>query len=304
MSLHAAIVIRTAPLAGDRRPTVNGWRAVLVVGLALLATGGCTARLVYERLDTFAAWYVEDYLELRSTQRDELGDVLAAQLDWHRSTQLPAYADTLAQVQAEAVQPLGRDRIDSLRREVDGYWREIVANGLPAATAFMTGLTDDQVAAMFEEFARQDAKQAKKQAARTPERRLAERSRRVVRAFERWTGPLDDAQRTQVGAALAAAAPLDDEWLANRARWREQFRAALARRGDAPAFRAEVERLFLDPGTAWTPEYRAALERNRETYVGMIADVDASLTAQQRAHLRERLGTWAADLRALHASGA
>lgn len=293
--------IRTAPLAGVRTAAVNV--RLLVAGLVvLLALGGCTARLVYDRLDTLAAWWVEDYLELEAAQRDRLRDVLERQLDWHRSTQLPAYADALDRLQADAARPLGRERIAALRADADRWWTDAVANGLGDGAAFLAALDDAQIDGMFAEFAREDAKLAKKQAARTPERRLQERTKRVVRSFERWTGPLEASQRERIAAGLAAAEPLDAEWLANRARWREQLRAALSRRADAPAFRTELERLFLRPETAWTPDYRAALARNRDTYVAMVADVDASLTPKQRAQLRERLGEWVADLRALQAS--
>jgi hypothetical protein len=295
----------TAALAGVGRAAVNARRvplALLLVLVLLGSAGGCTARLVYDRLDTFAAWYVEDYVDLQGPQRDELRAVLQRQLDWHRSTQLPVYADALTRLQADAARPLGRARVESARAELEEYWRDAVRNGLGDATTFLQRLSDEQIDGMFEEFAREDAKLAKKQASRTPERRLQERTKRVVRSLERWTGPLDEAQRRRVTAGLAAAVPLDAEWLANRQRWREQFRSALARRAEGATFRAEVERLFLKPETAWTAEYRAAIDRNGETYGAMIADLDASLTPKQRAHLRERLGEWAADLRALHAA--
>jgi hypothetical protein len=295
----------TVALAGVRRPAVNARRVPLVLLLALLlfgGLGGCTARLVYDRLDTFAAWYVEDYLDLEAPQRDQLRVVLQRQLDWHRATQLPVYADALGRLQAEAARPLGRERITAVREDLDRYWRDAIGNGVGDAAAFLQRLTDAQVDGMFEEFAREDAKLAKKQAARTPERRLQERAKRVARSVERWTGPLDDAQRARLAAGLAAATPLDAEWLANRQRWREQLRAALGRRGDGAAFRAELERLFVRPETAWTADYRAAVDRNRATYEAMLADLDASLTPRQRAHLRDRLGEWATDLRSLHAS--
>ncbi|MFO0450692.1 MAG: DUF6279 family lipoprotein [Pseudomonadota bacterium] len=289
-----------AAIQAARPRAVNG-RARLALALAVLAfgLGGCTARLIYDRLDTLIAWYVEDRLELAGGQQQELRRLIGAQLEWHRETQLPLYADAFATLQRDAARPLGRARLDRALVEADAFWAATMRNVAPEAARFIAGLDEAQVEGLFREFAEDDAERRRKFARDSPEERLERRTKRAIRSIERWTGRLDAAQRARVAQATAAAEPLDEAWLDNRARWRAEFRAALARRADAGAFAREVERLFVEPESAWTAEYRAATQRNRERYVTLVADLDATLSPQQRERVRSQLATWAADLRAL-----
>ena len=57
--------------------------------------------------------------------------------------------------------------------------------------------------------------------------------------------------------------------------------------------------LIARPDELWTPAYRAALERRRESLVDLVVELDATLTPQQRAAARRELLALADEVQAL-----
>jgi hypothetical protein len=98
-------------------------RLLCVLLLAVGATG--CAKLVYNRLDSLAAWYVGSLVSLDDQQRSDLRVWLAQTLEWHRESELGRYAAFLRELSSEVAQPASRadyhgvDRVgirDGLRR--------------------------------------------------------------------------------------------------------------------------------------------------------------------------------------------
>jgi hypothetical protein len=54
--------------------------------------------------------------------------------------------------------------------------------------------------------------------------------------------------------------------------------------------------LLADPDRHWTPAYSQKVARNRERYQQLLMDLDASLSTQQRRHLRAELDELASEL--------
>jgi hypothetical protein len=72
----------------------------IIGGLVLLALTGCSAlRLGYSSAPTITYWWLDGYVDINSEQAPLVREKLAAFYDWHRKTELPAYADTLAKVE-------------------------------------------------------------------------------------------------------------------------------------------------------------------------------------------------------------
>ena len=72
----------------------RAFRAAALCAL-LLAISGCAASLLYPRLDSVVAYYIEDLVTLDAAQSKQLERTLSANLDWHRETELQKYADFL-----------------------------------------------------------------------------------------------------------------------------------------------------------------------------------------------------------------
>ena len=66
-----------------------------------LALGACSrVGLAYRNLDVIIPWTLGDYLDMNGEQKDWFNERLKEHLNWHCTTQLPAYLDWLDRLQA------------------------------------------------------------------------------------------------------------------------------------------------------------------------------------------------------------
>jgi len=88
----------------------------------------------------------------------------------------------------------------------------------------------------------------------------------------------------------------DEEWYASQEAWRGRLRDLLAE-GDATA----VEGLLRDRSLSHTPAHAEEEVVERRHFLGLAAELDASLAGKQRATLARKLIDVAEDLKALQA---
>jgi hypothetical protein len=60
-----------------------------------------------------------------------------------------------------------------------------------------------------------------------------------------------------------------------------------------------MTQLIARPDDLWTPQYRSAIDASRGALVGLLADIDATLTGKQRAHARRELLALASEIQGL-----
>jgi len=89
--------------------------------LLLAATLGLCActNFFYNRLDTLAAWYIQDLVSLDDTQRSDLRSWLDGTLQWHRSSELMLYAKFLRELANTAAHPGNASTYKSVEARVD-----------------------------------------------------------------------------------------------------------------------------------------------------------------------------------------
>src|SRR5512137_482581 len=101
-------------------------QAATLCGL-VLTISGCAASLLYPRLDSVVAYYIEDLVTLDAAQSKQLERTLAANLDWHRETELQKYADFLRGLAGSVEDRVDRETWQRASRQTEEYWRDIFA---------------------------------------------------------------------------------------------------------------------------------------------------------------------------------
>lgn len=278
---------------------LNAWRASLAcVVLVLLA--GCGATLVYPRLDTIASYYFQDLVTLDDAQSEQLERTLTANLEWHRSSELGKYAAFLRGLAGSIEEGVDGAEWLQATRQTEDYWRDIFAQAAPGYIAVARTLTDAQVEELLGNLEKRDEETWREFAERTTDEQRARREKSVRRALERFTGPLTAGQRAMVRDYAARARPMMREWRDNRRVWREALGAALAERTSGGArFEQRMTQLIARPDDLWTPEYRAAVEGRRVALVGLLADLDVTLTEKQRGAAQRELLSLASEIQGL-----
>ncbi len=278
----------------------------MLVGAPLVACtlliAGCTTSFVYNRLDTLASWYFESLVSLNDEQRSELRAWLGRTLAWHRESELTRYAAFVSEVSTTVAQPSPRETYDAMRIRFQDMLDELIAKTAPEASRLLLQLSPEQVEELLqslEEKSRKSMQESAAAAARDEWR--PKQTKSILKQVKRWTGNVTPQQMELVTATIAQLEPTYEDWADSQRAWRGALRQALSQRRAAEddAAAPQVLAILEDPDRHWTPAYSQKVTRNRERYQQLLVDLDASLTPQQRSHLRRQLNELAATLAGL-----
>lgn len=268
-----------------------------LLALSLVAIGGCT-QVLYNRSDKFAAWYLESLVSLEESQRTELRAWLQDTLRWHRDSELARYAAFVRRIAEQAAQPQSRESFAEAARQVGEYWDAIVTRSTPAAVDLLMGLSEQQVQELITNLEERGRERG------TKDRKLVEagrwneqRSRDMQRQFKRWTGSIRDEQRELIESTAERLEPTYNDWQATQARWRAALRATLLSSGEDK--REVLASLLRNPQQHWTEQYTLRNDANRELVIAMLAQLDSTLSEQQRRHLQNELFELAEQLESM-----
>lgn len=271
-------------------------RALLAALVALLAAScSSVTRVAYDNAPFAAAWMVDDWFDLHDGQRDWVKERLARLHGWHRASEMPAYERLLAATAARAARGLSADDARQVHREMRALWLRLVRRAIPDMAEFLLQLHPEQVVFLARKFDEDNERTVRESVRGTPQERLERRQKRFLERIEDWTGRLAPAQRDVVRARVAAMGDLTDEWLGDR-RFRQSETIALLRSKPTRAqLEAGLTRLLVESDSWRRPEYVAKMKARDEQVFAMVADLDATLTAEQRGRLHRRLAGYAAD---------
>jgi len=279
-----------------RLSTLSRLCRVSCVLLLLACAAGC-AKLVYNRLDSLAAWYVGNLVSLDDRQSSDLRSWLAQTLQWHRETELSRYAAFLRELSTDVAHPSDRAAYQRVLGQVQGFVTDFTEQTAPEAARLLLELTPAQV----EEFlANLEDKSHERSADSLKEIRngswQTNRIKETQRQVKRWTGTVTEEQKVLVRELSQQIQPTTQEWLESQQRWRTALRDAFSNRGTA---QERILQLLREPDSQWTAQYKTKEASNREHVLSMLIALDASLTQAQRRHMQHELNELAERLEAL-----
>lgn len=272
---------------------------VLLLTLSLVLAGCNRVGLAYRNLDVIIPWTLNDYLDMNAGQKSWFNDTLKQHLAWHCTTQLPGYLDWLDRLQQMANDNQVTDaalqaRTVEAKQAIDEVAREIT----PSAITLLQGLDDQQVKDMNDALAK-DLRKRQDEYLKPPlAQQIKERAERMNKRLDAWMGPLSDSQKNRVTAWSISLGEQNQEWIGNRARWQAQFIDAVQQR-QHDDFSQKMRRLLVDRESLWTPEYRVAYAQTEAAARGLIVDLMAESTVQQRLKLTQKIDGVRSDFKAL-----
>jgi len=273
----------------------------VLAATALLAS--CSAvKLSYEKADWLLVQWAERYVDLTGEQARVLRTGLADLQRWHRSHELPGYADSFdalaARVERGMTRPDIADAVDLVRMRTRVLGEHAGHTFGPA----LAMLSESQLQEMESRFATDNRRFEKRHltgsAADLSERRTAW----LVERLEDWFGTLDRVQRARVERLVHAFPDMPAVRLVERKRRQAALleAARAGRDGGAPAG-ARLTALLGDPERGRPAPVSDVMRRWEQAFIDMLAELEDSLTSTQRAHAAAKLRAYAGDFRELAA---
>jgi hypothetical protein len=276
--------------------TVRAISAVLIISLF---ASGCTIKLAYNFLDWGIYWQLEDYVKFNRDQRSLVKDEITKLVDWHRSDELPQYADKLELLAEGLDSGLTIDLLNDTYNALSDSWQRLVIETLPAAADILSKLTEQQINAFFDILIAEEEDDARDIERDTQDQLIAEREEYISEKVTDLVGKLNDEQKLLIAQWAQAIKPTERLSLDHSIQWRTKMQAAMADRQDKQQLEQALILLFANPDQLWSDQYRQLIDTNQSLIIRLLFDINQTLTVKQRQKLIKKLNSFIKDLRDL-----
>jgi hypothetical protein len=274
-------------------------RALLAVLIISVSTSGCTTKLAYDFLDWGLYWELKDYVKFTRDQRLLVKEEISQLIDWHRSEELPQYADQLEKLSKQLKSGITVEQLEESYNYLRGSWQRIVIKTLPAAVDITSNLNDQQVNDFLEMLIEKEGDDAKKIEKGTYVRTVKKREAYVSKKIVEVIGPLNEAQKALIAQWAQRMKPTKEFSLAQAIEWRTKMQTVLAERHDEQQLQKNLMVLFANPDQLRSASYRRVIDKNKHLVMQLLLDLNQTLTHQQRSKLVKKLNGYIEDFRDL-----
>ena len=276
-------------------------RALLAVLVISMFASGCTIKLAYNFLDWGLYWELKDYVKFNRDQRLLVKDEITQLIDWHRSDELPQYADQLEKLSTGLKSGMTVEQLEQSYDNLRDSWQRIVVKTLPAAVEIISNLNDQQINDFFDMLIEKEGDDAKEIESGTSARTLEEREAYVSEKMVGVIGKLNEEQKTLIAQWAQRMEPTKEFSLVQAIKWRTRMQAAAAQRHDKQQLEKNLMVLFANPNQLRSHIYRRIIEKNKHLVMQLLFDLNQTLTNQQRSKLVKKLNGFIEDFRELSA---
>jgi len=275
---------------------------LLLIGSVLVLSGGCSIKMLYNNADRFARWAANDYLQMDDAQEAYFTEEVKALHYWHRTEELPLYADYLDALPGNLDNGVDEAEVQGIFDTFYGWWKVLEAKALPFVTQMLMSLSDEQVARLPERFEKDNREFAEDELDRSVEDIQSEWMSQYADTISRFSGRLTREQKRYLEAQSVRYVPQFELWVEYRARWQADLLKLLAeKRHDPAVFPAAFHQLATSRESYYGEELKAVFDANEALATEVTAWLLNNLTDEQRARFDERILEMATTFRELAA---
>ena len=274
-------------------------RALLAVLVISVSASGCTIKLAYNFLDWGLYWELKDYIKFNRDQRLLIKDEISQLIDWHRSDELPQYADQLEKLSIGLENGMSVEKLEVSYNNLRDSWQRVVIKALPAAVNIISNLNDQQINDFFEMLIEKEVDDAKDIERGTSARTIEEREAYVSEKIVNVIGKLNKEQKALIAQWAQSTESTKKFSLVQAIQWRTRMQAAVAERHDEQQLEKNLMVLFANPDQLRSVSYRRVIENNTRLVMQLLFDLNQTLTNQQRSRLIKKLKGYIEDFRDL-----
>jgi hypothetical protein len=274
-------------------------RAGVVLGLCAALTACSATRFAYDNADTALRFMASSYLELDSEQSEEMRLRIVRFHEWHRASELPAYAALMRSASERAARGITAEDVAWGLANVRSRYRKFAAKAAEDAAPVLATLAPSQIDALQRKFAENNGKFEKDFLPADEGQRRRAQAKRMLERFRDFAGDLSVDQEARIELFVFAhekhvALRFDD-----RRRWQRDFVAALKTQHEPQELGATLAEMFTRPERRRTEQFIREDKMWDDGLGQLIVELDRSLTPRQRAHVVRRLSEYAADFAVL-----
>ena len=270
------------------------------IAVCVLMLSGCSFSFVYNKLDWWINWYLDDYVELNKTQQKSFDKAFEELHLWHRQNELMRYHEQLSSFKArvnaiEQDQPITEQEIYQFLVDSQQHWHRFITHAQPYLTTLLAELSAEQKEALINNLKKRNEKLLADRAETTLEERVKDDQKSQQKSFKKWFGKLSKAQKTLVDERVTTYQSSFDQWLAYRNLWLSSFESALM-----PTFDQQVNEQLLIDAIINAQDLRSEafiekIEYNNRVFSSLLADFLNQASKKQMKRFNRRVTSYLED---------
>lgn len=269
--------------------------SLLVILLAIMVSG-CSFRFVYNHLDWWTNWYLDDYVELTKQQQQIFDEEFEKLHLWHRETQLPLYSQQLKALKLAINNDINEEIITENLAAFVEHWQNFLIAAEPKLQPLAFSLSAEQKKQLLQALAENNQERLDDYEQLSEQEWFEERAEDQQEQLKEWFGKLTKAQKAQVAKMSQNFQRSFEPWINYRQRWTTQFSALL--NGDLPdhQFKFEFYRLFVNGRSLRSDEFNEITANNNQVFANIFVYMVTNATDKQRKRINKNLNKVIGDL--------
>lgn len=264
----------------------------LRLGTALvvaLMCAGCGVKTAYNNLDRLIVWAAKDFVDFDAQQTSYLKAELDVLLFWHRTTQLPLYADGLRALERDVRRGVDLETVVAMESKVKQWGESLTRASVPLAAELLYSLSDPQIIELEAGFEADNLEYLEPYEGVDGAARVALWAEEFGDAFAFMSGRLSKDQVHIIERYGERYRPDDLAWLDYRRRWQAAVVNLIRERKSYEAFELGYQDMALNRERFYGDAYRALFEHNESMYRDLTVELLRALTDKQKDRFSDRL---------------
>ena len=275
-------------------------RAWLICVCAILLAA-CSLKTLYNHLDVFIAEYISDMVSLDDMLSSRVDMESIAFHNWHRNTQLNAYAHWFDLLQRDARKDLTEAEVQAHLDTLDTFWNTLLDRAFHDSAALIALLDDTRQQELFENIETKNSAFYQEYVDLTAEDRIDQYSERIEDSLEPWLDDLNDAQEALIAELAAKLKPYAAERFIERQRWQRELLPIVKARLPADTKTQQLREYFKQFSQNKNAVIDSKKAYNKQLMARFMVRLIKSMDTEQMLYLKTRLAEYAQIFRELAA---
>lgn len=274
--------------------------------LAILSSfllSACSFSFIYNNLDWWSNWYLDDYVTLNPEQQQIFDNAFDGLHAWHRQTQLREYYLQLTALKKQVNAGISENELNAHLSTLKNHWFVVREKAKPQLISLTHTLSKDQRKQVIDEIENINKERIEERDELTKAQWYKEECKERQKQFKKWLGRLTKEQLGEVCNFIQGSSSTFTHRMDYRIKWHSDFKQVLAMNINKQQYEVLFTELISNPESLKSDEYVMLSANNSEISIKIFHYVMNNLTDKQRKRFNKKIDKLIDDLKALELDG-
>ncbi|TWX53400.1 DUF6279 family lipoprotein [Colwellia hornerae] len=271
----------------------------IVVIFSAFLLSACSFSFIYNHLDWWSNWYLDDYVTLSQDQQQRFDTAFNELHTWHRQTQLSEYTRQLITLKTQVNRGITLEEVNAQLVNLKQHWLVVREQAKPALISLVHSLSSRQRKQVVDEIASNNEARIDDYDEISQEQWFSETCIERQDQFKKWLGKLTKGQKVEVCQLAKSLTPTFNHRMYYLIKWHSGLKQVLAMGLDKQQYEVMFTELISEPESLKSEQHKTLSKNNSDTSVKIFQVMMNSLTDKQLNRLNNKLDDLIKDLKEL-----